>query len=147
MEEPNDTPRMIFINIVHLNCQVQQNLYSNENKEHQKEIIELMDNSIKKYKQNFYQFNIENIIPLFFAMIKLAHPIFIKYIKEKMNINDCLIYDKKIYDVKKEVKEILEYLYTQFYYSKNKVNNSHIQEIIDEYAKIFDVKYEKIIYE
>lgn len=130
--------------------------------------IQQMEDILIKYNISFNRIIILNNIPLISAITHLMHPNFIKYMKDTyykdnfVKIKMCNIYDNmpnlynkqtKILNVKETIKQLLEELYPILYHNlqsasfKNKKASEIKLKLLDEYAKIFDINYEKITYE
>jgi hypothetical protein len=105
--------------------------------------------------------------PLLFAIYNLAHPEYIKYLKNKWyNTNELKIktnrYHKMInlyntttntLDIKLTLMDILKWMYIDIIHNNGffkKYNNCSIQfhiNLLDKYAEIFNIEYEKISYD
>jgi hypothetical protein len=126
------------------------NMYSDENKELQNNIIKEFEEC--RIKNNYTVDDIHltdlslNTIPLF-ALIKFfVHPIFIKYFIETFYTEDFI---KEKY---KDIQEILQFLYMKIYYDGLSYRLWEIYKkdeqfkLLDEYSKIFNINYNKITY-
>jgi hypothetical protein len=104
--------------------------------------------------------------PLFYAIYKFSHPNYIKHLRDVWYNEDHFIMNTTKYDkmphiynkelqcvyIKPAIKDILELMYTSITSESYKFkrycdlsNDFHI-DILDKYAKIFEVEYEKISY-
>lgn len=124
------------------------NLYSEENKKQQEIIIDKFEKSLKHYNSLISDSHIGGESILFHSMGEFAHPIFIQYLKEK---STEII--KGIPNFEYEIKQLLEFLYIKIHYKMIKnatvygMTMKDYEEILEEYSKIFNVKYEKITYD
>ncbi len=148
-ELPEDHPTRIILNKICGENYVNSEVYSEKNIKKQMKLINELETGFAKYNMEFNDVKITEIVPIFFSMISFAHPIIIKYMKEKSCIGEHYTYNNIEYDVKKEVKEILEYLYVCLKYDKVSGNagKEEYQTIINDYAKLFNVEYGKINYD
>jgi hypothetical protein len=129
---------------------IKSNVYSDVNKEFLNNIIKEFEEC--RIKNNFTIDDIHltdlsfNTIPLFALINFFAHPIFIKYFIGTFYTEDF------IKEKHKDIKEILKFLYIQIYYQLLSYNlweiytKDELFQLLDEYAKIFKVNYDKKTY-
>ncbi len=149
MSLPDDHPTAIILNKICGEDCICRDFFSEKNNENQIKLINELEYGFIKYNIGFNDVKIAEIVPIFFSMISFAHPLLIKYMKEKSCIGDYYSYKGIQYNVKKEVKEIIEYLYIHIKYGnlRGDATPEEHQIIIDEYAKLFNINYEKISYD
>ena len=148
-EYPDDHPIGIVLNRICGEYSVRNALYSEETLAKQRKLIDMMEAGFKKYNITMADVIIDEIVPIFFAMLSFAHPIIIKYMKDSLNIGEYYTHNGRTYYVKAEVKEILELQYIRIYYKcvRSVLPFEDFQQIIDEYAEMFGVDYEKKNYD
>jgi hypothetical protein len=135
----------LFIKHIYKYYQIEHNIYSDNNINTQNKIINYFEECINKFNYNVNDISV-NKIPLFAAINKFAHPIFIKYLKNKLYTDDFI---KENVD---KIKDLLKWLYIRIQYKiifSNLYYHLTLEEqleILDEYANIFNITYEKITY-
>jgi hypothetical protein len=101
-------------------------------------------------------------IPVFTAIKKLAHPYFVEHLWKLMGKKEIYVYNYStkynkmphIYDLstntimmKPAIKDLIEWIYTIYKYDKCNADFLLYVSVLDEYAKIFEIEYEKREYE
>ena len=144
-------------------------------------IVDMYDKKTLDYIQN-RQIILENLMkeqnmtypelktpdhPLLFAIYNLAHPEFIKFLKNNVFNGNKIkiisntynkmadIYDKntQLLDINLAVKDILKWMYIDIIYNKGgfrkyeSLSNTFYISLLDKYAEIFGIEYEKINYD
>ena len=140
------------------------NIYSEESIETNKSYIDKIDKLLTKYNYSINMINLFNTPILILAIYNLMHPIFIEYLKDKMNNNDIIvlpkstIYNKKFHvfnknNIQNTVSDLLTNMYIMIHYDiLDTTHSRHISKdqqfaLLDKYARIFNVTYEKITYD
>jgi hypothetical protein len=158
-------PGEFFTDIIHNYC-YEPPLYSDENIKMQNMVIKKLNKYMTCYNLTIHNMLSEKV-PLLDALCYFAHPILIKYLKSWYYDNLILLYcppylkqnplmynkDTYVFNTKVAVKDILEWLYIRIHYGNIIVFLSHqfskeqLIELLDEYASIFEIEYEKRNYD
>ena len=144
------------------------NIYSEATIQTNQKIIDKIDTLLKKYEISIHSIEVWNLPMIILSIYNLMHPMFIQYLKDSTNGEDTVeiptfgIYRKlpNIYNsennhvhIKNAINDMLSWMYTTIYHDVIcTANSDYISKdqqfaLLDEYAKIFNVTYEKITYD
>jgi hypothetical protein len=148
MSKPPKNPTHVYYRYICYRRLIFPDLYSEENKKQQEKIIYKFEKSLNYYNCKISDCTVGDETLLFHSMAEFAHPIFIKYLKEKFA--DII---KTIPNFEYEIKQLFDFLYIKIHYNIIKSSDMYgltlmdYQAILDEYSSMFNISYEKKTYD